>query len=240
MRSEARQRGYASSHSGRWSRVGRGQWVVCSLVVALMGCGGGQVKDKVDTKAANQPPPIPWGERPQVAAFEARQFPSPTEFLLARSGVAKSPMKLWVVERHESEAVYFRWVMPGGSGLERSAGLPPGTTGLMANLMTEGSKRHRGAKFDAALQAIGGQLEVYVTADATVVAGRCLRDQFPALMQLTREALFEPEFGRHAFDTLVTRQRARLVSWLSRPRAIAGRVLNQLLYGAKTPMARPG
>ncbi len=216
--------------------------LACAVVCALAfvgGCSGAPPKPQ-PVQGPAKPPAIAWGQRPAVSPFQAREFPKPTEFILARSGVARSPMKMWVVERHDSEAVYFRWVMPGGSAAEVRSNLPSGTSSLMADLMTEGTRRHPGSRFDAALQALGGTLEVYVTADATVITGRALRAQIPALMALAREALFEPQFSRKAFDNLVTRQRARLVSWLSRPRAIAGRVYNQLLYGAKHPYGSAG
>ncbi len=193
-----------------------------------------------------KPAPVdPWGTQPVVPPIVRADFAKAVRVHVSPTGDPSHPgVELLVVERHDSPAVHLKWVIPGGRSLEFSGGSPTrwpeGTVDVMAEMLTEGSRGHRGFKLAAALEGHGAELSFQTTSDALVASGRVLSHELDAWLRLAREAMLEPTFEARPLKNLLTRHRARLKTLATRPQSISGRVFNRLVYGAAHPYGSPG
>ncbi len=219
-----------------------GTLIALSLSAALAACGGAPPKKAVKKKA---PPPVKTSDRPEVEPPADAKFPLPKRFAVSSDpGAKEGGVNVLVVERSELPAVFMRWVFPGGRVVEFAGGKgprwPEGTVDLTAEMLTEGTRQHRGTAFAAALQSHGAQLSFSARPDAVVATGRVLSSELRPYLELTREALTQPEFGSKAAGSLKKRWQAHLANLSTRPRSVAGRVFNRVVYGADHPYGSPG
>lgn len=220
-------------------------------LLLLAGCGG--------AAKAPAPPPAPTTEapdpdsiRPKVQPIGEVGFPTPSVGVIgAAAATAESPetvagVELITVQRTASPAIHFRWVIPGGRALEfgkdgrNRSRWPAGTTSLLAELMVEGTRRHPGAKFAAALEDHGARLEISAASDAMILSGRVLAHQLGPFLALVAEAVLEPEFDGKLLETRKKQHAARLQTLGTRPREVAGRIFNRIVYGASHPYGSTG
>lgn len=219
---------------------------IALLAGALLTTAGCGTKRPLMTAAKSDAKPVdPWGKRPVVTPIEQASFPGAKRLIAGAGKDAAQPgVNLVVVERQGSSAVFVKWVIPGGRRLEFPGGdatrWPEGTVDIMAAMLTEGSRSYRGSKLAAALERHGAELSFRVQSDALVATGRVLSHQLDAWLRLAQEAMLRPTFEARPLRNLQTRQVARLKTLGTRPRSIAGRVFNRLVYGAHHPYGSPG
>jgi zinc protease len=151
------------------------------------------------------------------------------------------------VRQQAAPAVRFRWVLPGGRALNfqtrsrrRPTRWPEGTLELAADMLTEGTRRHPGNSFAAALDRHGGSLSADVLADGVIVQGSALSHQLEPTLRLVAEALAGPSFDRKALSNLIGRYKAHLENSERRPKSLATRLMNRLLYGPSSAYGSPG
>lgn len=220
--------------------------LAAAAALFLTACGGSQVKKQPNKPVEAAPAPVTDG-RPAVVPLSDVAFPKPEKFVVTGGGepTADAPgLELIVVKRTQLPAVFVRWVFPGGRAVEFSGGegarWPEGTIDLMAEMLTEGTKQHRGTAFAAAMQGHGGELKFSVLADALIASGQTLNHQLKPYLGLVSEALTSPEFGSKAANSLQKRWSAHLKNLSTRPTSIGARVLNRVMYGANHPYGSPG
>ncbi|MCO4761328.1 MAG: insulinase family protein [Myxococcales bacterium] len=221
--------------------------VIVLFIAAAMVCSAcGSPAPQVKKVAPPPPKEDPWGNKPDVAAIRDAGFPKATRlYVAAETATPENPgIELIVVPRHDSPAVFFKWVIPGGRRVEFDGGSrtrwPEGTVDVMARMLTEGSKNYRGGSFAATLEAYGAQLSFDVSPDALIGTGRVLSHQLDAWLTLSKEAMLAPTFESRPLRNLLTRYRARLSTLGTRPRSISQRVFNRLIYGPNHPYGSPG
>ena len=212
-------------------------------------CGGAPPKPapKAEPVAEVDPASI----RPAVAPIGNVRFPTPSVALIgskppADGATTESGVELITVPRTASPAIHFRWVIPGGRALEfgnqgrNRNRWPAGTTSVLAEMMVEGTRQHRGASFAAALERHGATLDVSAASDAMILSGRVLSHQLRPFLALVAEALLEPELDGKLLETRKKQHAARLQSLGTRPREVAGRIFNRVVYGGVHPYGAPG
>ncbi len=220
--------------------------VAMFVAIFLFACGGAPAKKPATkptvTKAAVDP-----DARPAVAPPSDVKFPVAQRFVVTFKGDPsenKPGLQVLAVPRQGLPTVFVRWVFPGGRTIEFGGGKgprwPEGTIDFTNQMLTEGTRKHRGTAFAAALQAHGAQLSFSVLPDASIASGRVLSHQLQPYLGLVKEALTQPEFGGKAVSSLRKRWQAHLDTLSTRPRSIAGRVLNRVVYGAHHPYGSPG
>lgn len=228
-------------------------WLWCvgaCLPLALTGCGGPAKAPEPARKAAPLPPADPWGARPVVPPISGSEFPRPMRVRITSEGQtaqADAGLEVLVVERHDSPAIFLRWVLPGGRALEFSGvsgrdatRWPEGTVEFTARMLTEGTKSHRSSAFAAALEGHGATLEFNALPDAVIIQGRVLSHQLVPYLALMKEALTEPEFSAQATGNLRKRYLAALENMERQPPPIARRVRDRLVFGPLDPYGSPG
>lgn len=174
----------------------------------------------------------PFPPRPQVDAAIEVQVPRPVQRLL------RGEVQLAAVERRHVPAVWFRWVLPGGRALETLPGakpgtkrFPQGTLSVLASLLTEGTRRHPGEQFAAAVKSLGGDVTVSALGDGMLIQGQVLSHNLGPMLVLIRELVQEPELSPRALATLQQQLRAELANESADAEAVAARLARQLLYG---------
>jgi zinc protease len=196
------------------------------LIVAAIACGGPQlVAPKVEVPLAD-----PWGERPDPGALPSVTFP---ELVQLPVTVTVGGLDLVAMERHDTPAVFLRWVLPGGRAHEWGVNgrLPEGSLDLAAELLTHGTKAHPGQSFAETLAATGGTVQVDVLADAVVIEGQVLGHQLTPYLQLLREALVEPVLDGAALESAKSRHKAQLRNEETETDVVAARLARRLLHG---------
>ncbi len=216
-----------------------------TLATTLGACGGADVQP-VEASKAPEPPADPWGPRPVASATAAVDFPVAQRLVVhGPAGERSAGVEVLVVERHDSPAVFLRWILPGGGAIEMGADgkgprWPEGTLQIAAEMLTEGTRKHPGGEFAIALDRHGADLAFDALPDAVVIKGRVLSHQLDGLLGLIDEALNEAAFDRRAFENLRKRNEAWLTNSEKEPQAIAPRVANRLMYGFNHPYGSPG
>lgn len=220
------------------------------VALTALACGGPSKKDfsvHVDgtTSAGDD-----WPSRPQVTEPVRATFPATARARVLQT--AGGGVQLVTVVRTDQPVVYLRWIVPGGRALEWAgeAGAKPtgtstrkwpeGTTQLVADLLTMGTKTHPDQRFADALGAMGGHLEVQVLGDATVVQGRVMSHKLGSFLALVHEALSEPMLDKGALENLRRRYKAQLQSEQGDPEAVAHRLGLQAAFGADHPYSSQG
>ncbi len=221
---------------------------------ALWACSAPKKQDfavKVDTG----PQGDDWPVRPEVKGRVEAQFPAVQRQTLQVGGVDALDVRL--VERRDQPVVVLRWIVPGGRAAEWQSGpaaapgkkgaktpanarWPEGTSQLMADLLTMGTKHHPGQSYAAALGELGAHLEVQVLSDATVVSARVMSHKVAPLLALLHETLTEPSLEPAALDNLKRRYRSELQNEAGDAEATAHRLGLRLTYGPDHPYGSAG
>jgi zinc protease len=165
----------------------------------------------------------------------------------AASGTAAVPLAtreslanglvLLVAERAAIPVVAIRaYVRGGGAAFD-----PPdrqGLANLVGALLTRGSAHRTAPEIDAAIEFVGGRLEVSVDRDGLVAAVDVLAKDFSLGLSLLSEVLTMPTF----LESELARKRAEIDAAIQRseesPDTVASRVLQRLVF-APHPYARP-
>lgn len=135
----------------------------------------------------------------------------------------------WLVEEHSIPFVALELRFRGGGSLDAEG--KRGATNLMAALLEEGAGDRDARAFARAGEALAASFGYDLNDDAVSVSAKFLTENRDAAIGLLRDSLVAPRFDGDA----VERVRAQVLSGIRSdqkdPREIAGRVLDEVVYG---------
>lgn len=183
------------------------------------------------TLAAARTPPTDAERGTPIVPGPARPFQVPP----LEEGALKSGMKLALQQMSRLPIVSVRLILPyGGSAFEPSG--KTGLAGVVASLMSEGTRNLPGVRFTEKVEELGAQLSMDVQADAmtaTLFTTKENLDKALALMAaMVREpSLPDPDFQRIQQETLVGLENEKGDPGALAERRLGARVFNGHPYG---------
>ena len=190
--------------------------------------------------------PLDWPARPEVQGPIASQWPAEERLLIGSPELGKG-VQVHVVARHDSPAVFLRWVIPGGRALEMTgkdgkiaARWPEGAVELAAELAPMGTRALPGAAFATQVANIGAQIDLIALPDAVIVDVHVLSHRLPQALELLKEVLVTPELDGAQLESLKQRHHADLANEAQEPAAVADRLARRLIFGPMHPYGSLG
>ena len=122
------------------------------------------------------------------------------------------------------------------SGGESDPAKLPGLSGLVAQMLKEGTTQRSGAKVAEEIEFLGADLWASSDEENTYVGVRALAEQFDLVMTILAEVAGTPSFSNKELEKLKRRELDRLALSEREPRYIARRTFYRQLYG-KHPYA---
>ncbi len=145
--------------------------------------------------------------------------------------------KILGIEHNELPLVSFSIRVLGGHSLDPQN--KSGVANLMTDIMMEGTKDKTPQQLEAALGALGAELE-FTTADEFItLTGSTLAANFEQVMALAQEVLLNPRWDENEWEKVKKRNIALIQQIKANPNAIAANVYAKLLYDADSPMSKP-
>jgi zinc protease len=175
-------------------------------------------------------PARPWSAL-EVAALPQIHIP-PIERKTLKNG-----LQLLLLEDHDLPVVrgYLYWRI--GSLYEPADKL--GLAELTGELLREGGTvKRKPEDFDAALAAVGADIETDVGREYGLISFRCLREDLPKVLDLVFEMLREPAFDAKKLELVRTRMLESLRRQNDDPGKLATREFPKLIYGPDNVWSR--
>ena len=139
-----------------------------------------------------------------------------------------------VSEKHDLPLVSFSLAFLGGASQYEPAD-KKGLAGLVASMMSEGTKTRDGEALSNAMQLLGTTIAVGVGGETGSIQFQCTSSKFAPTLDLLGDVLLNPTFPAEALE----RQRAQRLQGLAQTKAqtagLASRAFPRLLYGAGHP-----
>ncbi|WP_187262216.1 insulinase family protein [Pontibacter beigongshangensis] len=140
----------------------------------------------------------------------------------------KNGLKVYVVENHKVPVVSMSLVLDRDPILE---GDKAGYISAAGQMMRTGTKSRSKDQFDEAVDFIGADLSF----SSTGFSASSLTKHLPTLLDLTADALLNPEFKQEELDKVKKQLLASLAQEKENPDAIARKVRQVLLFGKDHP-----
>ncbi|WP_116544098.1 insulinase family protein [Pontibacter virosus] len=169
----------------------------------------------VATAQTKQTPP-PAGPAPKIELGKYEHF------------TLKNGLKVYVVENHKLPVVNMSLVLDRDPILE---GDKAGYVSMAGQMMRTGTKTRSKDQFDEQVDFIGANLSF----SSTGFGASSLKKNLPTLLDLTADALLNPNFTQEELDKVKKQMLANLASEKDNPDAIAGKIRNTLLFGKNHP-----
>lgn len=169
----------------------------------------------VATAQTKQTPP-PAGPAPKIELGKYEHF------------TLKNGLKVYVVENHKLPVVNMSLVLDRDPVLE---GDKAGYVSMAGQMMRTGTKTRSKDQFDEQVDFIGANLSF----SSTGFSASSLKKNLPTLLDLTADALLNPNFTQEELDKVKKQMLANLASEKDNPDAIAGKIRNTLLFGKNHP-----
>ncbi|MCC9167336.1 insulinase family protein [Pontibacter harenae] len=169
-----------------------------------------------------------------TVAAQTRQTPPPPgpapEIELGKyeSFTLKNGLKVYVVENHKLPVVSMQLVLDRDPILE---GDKAGYVQAAGQMMRTGTKSRSKDQFDEQVDFIGANLSF----NSTGFQASSLKKHLPTLMELTTDALLNPNFTQEELDKIKKQMAAGLAQQKESPDAIANQTRSLLLYGKNHP-----
>jgi zinc protease len=163
-------------------------------------------------------------------AHEALEVPPVTRTTL------ENGLRVVVAEYRELPLVELTVLVGAGAAQD-----PPGREGLAAltaATLTRGTKRLDALALARAIEGLGARIDAVPGTAGTIVTAEFLAKDFTAGLDLVRQVLLEPAFGRDEVRRAREEQAAGIVAALENASAVADKCYAGLLYGAH-PYGRP-
>jgi predicted Zn-dependent peptidase len=136
---------------------------------------------------------------------------------------------LIVVENHKLPKVAATFSIDRGPIVE---GKKAGVNGMMGGMLGEGTTKNPKDKFDAAVDQMGANVNLFESGGSVSALGRYFEKAF----LLMAEALQNPAFPQESFEKLKSQKLTSLKSNEKSASAISGRVIGALSYGKNSAM----
>jgi zinc protease len=195
------------------------EWRIGGALAAALLLAAGMTASPVRAQG-KQAPPAPLAARPVA-------FPVPAERTLANG------LTLLVVERHDLPVAAVNLYLKSGTSSD-----PAGREGLatlVADLVTKGTKTRTAQELASQAEGAGGSLDAEASEDWTTISSSGLAEKLPLAFELVSDVARNATFPADQLETSRKRMLSALQLQLSQPQSVAGRVMNALLYGAKSP-----
>lgn len=140
-------------------------------------------------------------------------------------------MKVYGIHRDEVPLVQFLLSVEGGQRLDQEN--TRGTAVLLAALLNEGTSKRTPAELEDAIQLLGSRIAISANADAIVVSGSTLAENFPATLALLQEMLLSPRWDVAEFDRLKRRRLNQITQAKASPLQVGLRAFRRQLYGTE-------
>ncbi len=112
-----------------------------------------------------------------------------------------------------------------------------GLSGIVANMLEEGTKKKKAAEFAEAIEFLGASLSTQAGTDTLRVRMNAMSEHLSPALELMAEAVLTPAFDQKELDKLKKRTLDDLTLKLERPAWVARRQFQRELYG-EHPYAR--
>ena len=146
-------------------------------------------------------------------------------------------MGIYGVEANELPLVNFSIRIMGGHYLDVPEKV--GVANLMTDIMMEGTANKTPEELEDAIGQLGANVNMY-TADGFIqVSGNCLSRNFDATMDLIEEILLEPRWDEKEFERIINQTLQSIKQRETNPNAIAGLVMDKMLYGEDHIFSHP-
>jgi zinc protease len=150
-------------------------------------------------------------------------LPNPTEATLSNG------LRLVVVEDHRLPLVSLRLAFHPGS-VKDPAGRQ-GLTGIMANLLTEGTKTRRSRQIAEEVASIGATLSAGSNSDYLTVAASALSDYSSRIFELLADVTLNPTFPEEELDLAKENTKQGLIQQRAQPSFLASEQTARVLFG---------
>lgn len=135
----------------------------------------------------------------------------------------------WLVEDHTSPFVALELRFRGGASLDPEG--QRGVTNLMVGLLEEGAGDMDSRAFARATEELAASFRYDLSDDTVSVSARFLTENRDAAVALLRASLIDPAFDQPSIDRVREQVNSVIRSNQTDPRRIAGRNLDELVYG---------
>ncbi|MCC9135804.1 insulinase family protein [Pontibacter silvestris] len=167
-------------------------------------------------QAQDKQSPPPPGPAPKIELGDYEHF------------TLKNGLKVYVVENHKQPVVSMQLVLDRDPILE---GDKAGYVEAAGQMMRTGTKTRSKDQFDEQVDFIGADLSF----SSTGFYASALKRHLPVLLELTTDALLNPEFKQEELDKIKKQMQANLAQEKESPEAIASKTRSMLLYGKNHP-----
>jgi zinc protease len=205
--------------------------------VVVYGVPGKKVVDDVPKTAEAETSATPatanntqddWrNKQPAAAAPSKLALPVPTSFKLANG------LTVMLVEQHNLPVVAANLVVLSGS--EANPANKPGLAAFTADMLDEGTSRRSTLQLAEDVAAIGASLSTGSTSDASAINMRTLKKNADAAFDLVADVALQPAFAAKELDRVRNNRLTQILQQRDNPNALASKVFNNALYGAKHP-----
>lgn len=151
--------------------------------------------------------------------------------------VGEGGLDLRVVRLPRLPVVSAAFVLPAGEA--RVAGDRAGLATLTANALEGGTKRRSGTALAEALEAVGADVSVDASWDATLASVSCLADRLPEALDLLAEMVLAPSFPETELERAREQALARIRHREKDPSSLASDRAAGLFYAEGEPYGRP-
>jgi zinc protease len=196
------------------------------IVVSAVG-GPGQAQDSTSPNQGL----IRKGKVPVSSEILKITFPRPSETTLSNG------LRLLVLEDHRLPQISFQLLIPGAGGYDDPPD-QPGLAAFTAALMREGTTSRSSSQIAQQLEIMAATLTLGAgSSPEATIAGSCLSDQAPTLIELAADILLHPSFPEDEIARFKLRTRAALTQQRANPGFLAAEMFSKAIYGSH-PAAR--
>ncbi len=214
-----------TSHRLRFAVIALGAPLLLAACTGSTASSSAEPKSAEDVKSTavpeRQPPPAP---------SESKDMSLPPVVITELS----NGMQVNTIVADELPVVYATLVVR--SGAESDPAKLPGLSGLVAQMLKEGTVKRSGAKIAEEIEFLGADLWASSDEENTYVGVRALSEQFDLVMTILAEVAGTPAFSDKELEKLKRRELDRLALSEREPSYIARRTFYRQLYG-KHPYA---
>ncbi len=138
-------------------------------------------------------------------------------------------MRVLGIENSEVPLVLFEIVIDGGQLLEDPKKV--GVSNLMAQMMTQGTRRKTAQQLEEAIQQLGAAVNVFAETEDVLIQVNTLSRNYDATLALVEEILLEPRWDAKEFDLIKQSTISDIQQLEADPNAIAQNNFDLLIYG---------
>jgi zinc protease len=174
---------------------------------------------------------VEWDKVPEPWAEGAYVPPKPVTFTL------KDGIEVYLVENHRLPLVSVR-ILNGGAGT-REDGAKLGLAALTADVLDEATATRTALELPEDLERLGARLAIGTSSDGAVVSIDTLAETLEPTLAIAADMIQRPRLDPADFERIKAERLADLALRPDEPRAIAGIVFEQNIFGTH-PYANPG